>query len=97
MDTPISSASLSHLSIYCPQLSYTVYQEIAAHLRQVSGITVELLPQQSRQFDYAQSQVGGLQILCAPKADSAAWQRVEQILAYYGDRYGAWKPLEGQE
>ncbi|MBI4782644.1 MAG: hypothetical protein HY785_15190 [Oscillatoriophycideae cyanobacterium NC_groundwater_1537_Pr4_S-0.65um_50_18] len=94
MDTPIAQAS--HLQICCPQLPYAVYQEVAAHLRQVMGITVELLPQQSQTFDYAQSQVGGLQIFYPPEVDSAVQQRVEQILAYYGDRYGAWKPLEGQ-
>ena len=95
MDTP-AHPSTSHLPIYSPQLPLAVYQEVAAHLRQVLGVTAELLPQQSRQFDYAESQVGGLQILYASDAESAARQRVEQILAYYGDRYGAWKPLEGQ-
>jgi len=96
MDTPLSHTSLSYLPIYCPQLPFAVYQEIATHLRQVVGITVEILPQQSQQFDYAQSQVGGLQVFYAAETDSATQQRVEQILAYYGDRYGAWKPLEGQ-
>ncbi len=94
MDTPISL--LSSQLICCPQLPLAVYQEIAAHLRQVIGVTVELLPQRSRQFDYAQSQVGGLQIEYSLHTDSLSLQRVEQILAYYGDRYGAWKSLEGQ-
>ncbi|MBW4660778.1 MAG: hypothetical protein KME15_19055 [Drouetiella hepatica Uher 2000/2452] len=95
MDTPTPLAS-SHSPICCPQLPLAVYQEVAAHLRQVLEVTVEILPQQSRQFDYAQSQVGGLQILYASPVDSASLRRVEQILAYYGDRYGAWQPLEEQ-
>ncbi|NJR66843.1 MAG: hypothetical protein HC772_18500 [Leptolyngbyaceae cyanobacterium CRU_2_3] len=84
----------SHLSIVYPQLPLAVYQEIAAHLRQVSGIAVDLLPQQSQQFDYQQSQAGGLKLVYLPGADSASRQRVEQILAYYGNRYGAWQSLE---
>ncbi|HEY9640826.1 MAG TPA: hypothetical protein V6C57_10100 [Coleofasciculaceae cyanobacterium] len=83
--------------LYCPQLPLAVYREVAAHLRQVPGIAVALLPQQSQQFDYRQSQVGGLEIFYLPAANPAARRRVEQILAYYGDRYGAWKPLEGYE
>jgi hypothetical protein len=63
-------------------------------LQQVPGVAVELLPQQSQQFDYRESQIGGLQISYLSESNLASEQRVEQILAYYGDRYGAWKPLE---
>lgn len=67
-----------------------VYREVAAHLRQVSGVEVVLLPQTAQVFDYQQSQVGGLQFQYASDADEATCQRVEQILQYYGDRHGAW-------
>jgi len=39
-----------------------VYREIAAHLRQVEGVETGLYPSQAEQFDYNQSQVGGLWI-----------------------------------
>ncbi|KOP24202.1 hypothetical protein AMR41_22820 [Hapalosiphon sp. MRB220] len=68
-------------------LPLAVYREIAAHLRQVEGVEVELIPQSSRQFDYNQSQIAGLWISLSPDSDSISQQRVEQILAYYRDRY----------
>ncbi len=68
-------------------LPLAVYREIAAHLRQVEGVEVELIPQSSRQFDYNQSQIAGLWISLSPDSDSTSQQRVEQILAYYRDRY----------
>lgn len=71
-----------------PQLPLAVYREIAAHLRQVEGVAAGLVPQQSQQFDYKQSQVGGLWIEYAEQVDSASRQQVDRILAYYSQRYG---------
>lgn len=80
--------------IYCPNLPLAVYREVAAHLRQVTGVEVELLPQLSQTFDYQKSQIGGLKLQYTAEASAASQQRVEQILAYYGNRYGNWQPLE---
>ena len=66
-----------------------VYREIAAHLRQVEGVETGLYPAQSQQFDYNQSQVGGLWIQYAQTAGEESRERVDQILAYYQNRYGA--------
>jgi len=79
--------------IYCPNLPLAVYREVAAHLRQVDTITVDVLPQRSNQFDYLQSQVGGLAIQYHATATAADQAHVEQILAHYGDRYGTWEPI----
>lgn len=76
------------------QMPLAVYRELAAHLQQVAGVETNLISQQSQQFDYAQSQVGELWIQIPPDAPASDRQRVEQILAYYGDRYGAWDVLE---
>lgn len=75
--------------IYCNNLPLAVYREVAAHLRQVTGIEVELLPQTAQAFDYQQSQVGGLKLQYSADADAASQQRVQQILAYYSHKYGA--------
>ena len=66
-----------------------VYREIAVHLRQVEGVETGLYPAQSQQFDYNQSQVGGLWIQYAQTAGEESRERVDQILAYYQNRYGA--------
>ncbi|MBD2387449.1 hypothetical protein [Cylindrospermum sp. FACHB-282] len=68
-------------------LPLAVYREIAAHLRQVKGLDVDLIPQSSSQFDYHQSQIGGLWISWTLNPSSQSQQRVKQILAYYQKCY----------
>lgn len=91
--SPVASERPLHYQLRCPGLPLAVYREVAAHLRQVEGIEVELLRQQSQQFDYHHSQIGGLWVHHTID-DAAAYQRVEQILAYYGSRYGSWEALK---
>ncbi|NJO43067.1 MAG: hypothetical protein HC769_22600 [Cyanobacteria bacterium CRU_2_1] len=83
----------SQYQLFCPNLPLAVYREIVAHLRQVMGVEAGLLPQRSQKFDYLQSQVGGVWIRYATDADAGSRRRVEQILAYYGDRYGDWETV----
>lgn len=78
----------------CSDLPLAVYREVAAHLHQVVGVEVELLPQDAQTFDYQQSQVGGIAIQYTAAATKAAGQRVQQILAYYGNRYGNWQLMD---
>jgi len=68
-------------------LSLTVYREIVAHLRSIQGIEVGLIEQSSQEFDYNQSQVGGLWIDYTSNSSLQARQWVKQILAYYQHRY----------
>ncbi|AFY32149.1 hypothetical protein [Calothrix sp. PCC 7507] len=69
-------------------LPLAVYREIAAHLRQVDGVEVGLIPQSSQQFDYYQSQIAGLWISWAVNSSLDSQQQVQQILNYYQNRYG---------
>jgi hypothetical protein len=82
--------------IRCHGLPLAVYREVAAHLRQVKGVDAGLLPQTSQEFDYNQSQAGGLWIRHADTFDSVSRERVNQILAYYQNRYGAWEEETAQ-
>lgn len=68
-------------------LPLAVYREIAAHLRQIEGVEVDLIPQSSQQFDYNQSQIGGLSVSWAANSSLESRQQVNQILAYYQNRY----------
>ncbi|MHC0063946.1 hypothetical protein ACWATR_13745 [Nostoc sp. UIC 10890] len=68
-------------------LPLAVYREIAAHLHQVEGVEVDLIPQSSQQFDYNQSQIAGLSLSWTANSGSESRQRVNQILAYYQNRY----------
>jgi hypothetical protein len=80
-------------SLSWAEMPLAVYREVAAHLRQVSGVEVELLPQTATRFNYTLSQVGGLQIQVNPSASAADETRVLEILNYYGDRFGPWQVL----
>jgi hypothetical protein len=73
--------------VRCVGLPLAVYREVAAHVSQVDGVQTGLVAQSSRQFEYGQSQVEGLWI----QVSEVGRSQVEQILAYYGDRYGAWE------
>jgi hypothetical protein len=77
--------------IHCFGLPLAVYREVAAHLRQVKGVDVGLMPQTSGQFDYKESQIGGLWIQYGLDAEANSRERVQQILAYYQNRYGVWQ------
>lgn len=74
-----------------PGLPLAVYREIAAHLRQVQGVDAGLLPQDQHQFDYNESQAGGLWLCQADASDAVGRERVHQILTYYQNRYGVWE------
>ncbi|MEO0491438.1 MAG: hypothetical protein AAFZ49_18085, partial [Cyanobacteria bacterium J06659_2] len=77
----------------CPQLPLAVYREVAAHLRQLDGVETGLLPQTSQEFDYLQSQVGGLWVRYPEVGAEAYQQQVEAILKYYGERYRPWETI----
>lgn len=71
----------------CRGLSLAVYREVAAHLRQVEGVTVELITQTATEFDYRQSQIEGLWLSSPP----AVQAQVDAILQYYAQRHGSWQ------
>jgi hypothetical protein len=80
-------AAAAPLSI--DRLPLAVYLELVAHLQQLAGVRAELLPQTDRTFDYRQSQVGGI-LVDFSSAKLSDQQRAQEILDYYGRRYGQW-------
>lgn len=75
----------------CERMPLAVYREIAAHLGLLSGVTVELLPQTSREFDYLQSQVGGLRLTIAAGGEG---DRAIAVLDHYVARFGPWRRID---
>lgn len=79
--------------MHCEQITYpglplAVYREIASHCQQLAQVDTLLLSAQVTQFDYAESQIGGLQIQFPVDLTTANRQQLEAILAFYGERYG---------
>ena len=68
-------------------LPLAVYREISAHLQQIEGVKIEIIPQQSREFDYQQSQVNGLLIQYEKDLDKFCQDRLKEILNYYAEKY----------
>jgi len=77
------------LTLEFQQMPLGVYREVQAHLQQLPGLEIELLPQTSPQFDYGQSQLGGIRIVLAPDQPFFETDRpfLQQILTYYHKLY----------
>ncbi|AFY38984.1 hypothetical protein Lepto7376_2720 [[Leptolyngbya] sp. PCC 7376] len=73
------------------KLPLAIYREVAAHLRQVSGVMVELETQRSQEFDYFQSQIGAMIIHYPEDLSDENRKKITAILDFYGDRYGQWQ------
>lgn len=74
-----------------PSLPLAVYREIAAHLRQIEGLEVEIIPQSSQEFSYLKSQVEGLVLRYPPSLSAEERQYSQDILQFYEARYGTWE------
>lgn len=77
--------------IKIPSLSLAVYREIAAHLQQLDGVEVEIIPQSSTSFSYFKSQVEGLRLSYPSTLATGEKQRLQEILNYYEKRHGQWE------
>ncbi|NES91518.1 MULTISPECIES: hypothetical protein [Okeania] len=78
--------------ISCQGLPLAVYREVAAHLRQVGKVEVDLFfHPASEPFDYEKSQIGSLCLEYAEDAEDTVRQKVDQILAYYQSKFGPWE------
>lgn len=72
----------------CARLPLAVYREIVAHLRQIDGVNAGLYEQTATEFDYLQSQVGGLWVEYS--SEIVEESTIDAILTYYANQYGSW-------
>ena len=91
----------------CPGLPLAVYREVAAHLRQVTGVNAGLIGKplhgdretaaeaDRETFDYYASQIEALWLEYPQDLATESKQRVHAILDYYGNRYQPWETKEG--
>ena len=89
--------SFKEYDIQCLGLPLAVYREIAAHLCQIEQVETDLLPQEAEQFDYSLSQIGWLRIRHPQELPSSDQERLNQILAFYAQRFGEWLPRSESE
>jgi hypothetical protein len=79
------------MKIHNHQLPLAVYREVAAHLQQIEGITVEFLVPTARYFSYTESQLGGIEISGIDRLTALDLSNFQRILSYYADRYQPWE------
>lgn len=88
MSNTITNKSTKKINLICDRLPLAVYREIVSHLRQINEVNADLFPQTATEFDYLQSQVGGLSVEYLPSEDTEI--KVKSILAYYENKYSLW-------
>jgi len=69
-----------HRISFLPPIPLAMYKELAAHLRQVNSVSVELQWQNTKNFDYSASQIAAINISYSQEAEDL----VQKILGYYG-------------
>lgn len=72
---------------YSPDITLAMYRELASHLEQIEDVQVELFAQESREFSYLGSQIGGLKLTLSDNLPERSQQLVTKIL----NHYGTWK------
>ncbi|MEY2976868.1 MAG: hypothetical protein ACO31I_05640 [Prochlorotrichaceae cyanobacterium] len=82
------------LTLEFQEMPLGVYREVQAHLQQLQGLEVELLPQVVAHFDYCQSQLGGVRVQESPGHSFLEDDRsvLKEILAFYHRLYPLCNP-----
>ena len=93
---PSSTVKQQQQRLVCPQLPLAVYREVAAHLQQVAGVRTSVIMRAIEhdpveKFDYYQSQVAALEVVCEENITELEEQRITEILNYYAQRYAPWQ------
>ncbi len=84
---PVSPSPMK--TIRNPHIPLAVYRELAAHLRQIEGVSVKFLQPIDRSFSYLGSQLDGLEISGIDRLQPEDSTRLDLILKYYLDRYNS--------
>lgn len=70
--------------IYSPDIALAMYRELAAHLEQIEGVSAELFWQESTEFSYLGSQIGGMWLTYDQAKLSQSQALINNILSHYG-------------
>jgi hypothetical protein len=75
------------MKLTSPHIPLAIYREFAAHLQQIEGIKVTFLDPIDRSFSYTESQLGGIELFGVDLLSDRDRLRLDQIVAYYTDRF----------
>jgi hypothetical protein len=70
--------------VYNPDIPLAMYRELASHIEQIEDVNAELFPQESKEFSYLGSQIGGMWLTYPHTLSTESQALIKNILNYYG-------------
>ena len=71
--------------VYNPDIALAMYRELAAHIEQIDNVNAELFWQESTEFSYLGSQIGGMWLTYPQSIPEQSQFLIKNILNHYGD------------
>jgi hypothetical protein len=71
--------------VYQPDIALAMYRELASHIEQIDDVTAELFWQESTEFSYLGSQIGGMWITYSQSFSQQSQILIKNILNHYGN------------
>ena len=71
--------------VYKPDIALAMYRELASHIEQVEDVTTELFWQESTDFSYLGSQIGGMWMSYPHSLPEKSQVLIKNILNHYGN------------
>ncbi len=70
---------------YDPDIALAMYRELASHIEQIEEVSAELFAQESQEFSYLGSQIGGMWLTYPATLTTQAQALIKNILNHYGN------------
>lgn len=70
---------------YDPDIALAMYRELASHIEQIEEVSVELFAQESQEFSYLGSQIGGMCLTYPETLTTQTQHLIKNILNHYGN------------
>ncbi len=71
--------------VYNPDIALAMYRELASHIEQIEDVTAELFWQESAEFSYLGSQIGGMWLIYPQSLPEQSQVLMKNILNHYGN------------
>ena len=69
---------------YEPDIALAMYRELASHIEQIEEVNAELFAQESQEFSYLGSQIGGMWLTYPHTLPTESQALIKNILNHYG-------------
>lgn len=70
--------------VYDPDIALAMYRELASHIEQIEDVNAELFAQESQEFSYLGSQIGGMWLTYPHTLPTESQALIKNILNHYG-------------